>query len=338
MEVAVSSRTVKVVEASQPFAARSAVRDIALSAGFEDADGYRAGLVVTELATNLLKHTLQGGELLFRITTPQPAGEIEVIAVDSGPGMHDVARCMRDGQSSTGTAGNGLGAVRRLADEFDVHSDVGRGTAIVARLRAGRRAPESAPAFDVAAVSVAAPGEVVCGDAWHVRQHEAGLALLVADGLGHGLLAAEAARTARGIFDDGAYDGPSDMLQRLHAGLRPTRGAAAAIADIQTDRGVVRICGVGNVMTQINHATATRIAVSQNGTLGHQVRAFREYTYPWTHDALLVMHSDGLGSQWTLDPYPGLRQRHPALIAAVLYRDFTRGRDDVTVVVARKHS
>jgi hypothetical protein len=50
----------------------------------------------------------------------------------------------------------------------------------------------------------------------------------------------------------------------------------------------------------------------------------------------MVMFSDGLASHWSLDDYPGLRQRHPTLIAAVLYRDFSRRRDDVTVVVARQ--
>ena len=47
------------------------------------------------------------------------------------------------------------------------------------------------------------------------------------------------------------------------------------------------------------------------------------------------MHSDGLTTHWTLERLPGLAARHPSLIAGVLYRDFKRGRDDVTVVVAR---
>jgi len=76
--------------------------------------------------------------------------------------------------------------------------------------------------------------------------------------------------------------------------------------------------------------------VSLNGTLGHEARAFREYSYSWEHDAVFVMYSDGLGSHWSLDDYPGLWLRHPALIAAVLYRDFSRQRDDVTVVVGRE--
>ena len=76
--------------------------------------------------------------------------------------------------------------------------------------------------------------------------------------------------------------------------------------------------------------------VSHNGTVGHVTRKVQEFVYPWLPGALVIMHSDGLGTQWSLERYPGLALRDPALIAGVLYRDFQRGRDDVTVLVARE--
>ena len=75
--------------------------------------------------------------------------------------------------------------------------------------------------------------------------------------------------------------------------------------------------------------------MSHNGTVGLQARKTQELGYPWPAESVLVMHSDGLQSHWRLEPYPGLVQRDAALIAAVLYRDFARGRDDVSVVVQR---
>jgi hypothetical protein len=122
----------------------------------------------------------------------------------------------------------------------------------------------------------------------------------------------------------------------MHDGLRHTRGAAAAVAEISIGARLLKYAGVGNVSGAIYRAGATRYAVSLNGTLGHEVRQFREYSYPWGPDALFVMFSDGLASHWSLDDYRGLRLRHPAVIAAVLYRDFSRQRDDVTVVVGRE--
>jgi hypothetical protein len=81
-----------------------------------------------------------------------------------------------------------------------------------------------------------------------------------------------------------------------------------------------------------------RHAVSYPGTLGHQARVFREFTYPWERGATLIMHSDGLATHWTGEHIAGLSRRHPAIVAALLYRDFSRERDDVTVVVGREHA
>jgi hypothetical protein len=82
----------------------------------------------------------------------------------------------------------------------------------------------------------------------------------------------------------------------------------------------------------------SKTLVSDNGTLGANVRKMQEFSQPWAPETLVVVHSDGLGTQWNLVDYPGLSHRHPSLVAAILYRDFRRIRDDVTVVVARLHA
>jgi hypothetical protein len=93
---------------------------------------------------------------------------------------------------------------------------------------------------------------------------------------------------------------------------------------------------VGNVSTVMVDGSSQRHAVSHPGTLGHHARVFREYRYPWGSTALLVMHSDGLTSHWTAGDLAGTSRRHPSVIAALLYRDFSRQRDDVTVVVGKE--
>jgi hypothetical protein len=125
------------------------------------------------------------------------------------------------------------------------------------------------------------------------------------------------------------------LLERLHEGLRSTRGAAVAATQLDLERRVVSFAGIGNVSgTILNHTR--RSLASYNGILGHEVRRVRQFEYPWPDEALLVLHTDGLISHWSLDAYPGLSARHPSLIAGILYRDFKRDRDDVTVVVARE--
>jgi hypothetical protein len=99
--------------------------------------------------------------------------------------------------------------------------------------------------------------------------------------------------------------------------------------------GEVRFAGVGNVAAVVVDGATQRGMASYGGIIGHEVRKFQEFAYPFPRGALLVMHSDGLATRWGLDAYPGLASRDPALMAGVLYRDFQRGRDDVTVLVAR---
>jgi anti-sigma regulatory factor (Ser/Thr protein kinase) len=337
MEMISSHSTMAVVEASQPSAARFLAQELAETAGFGADDVHRAGIVATELATNLVKHA-KGGQILARVTAGAPEAEVELISIDHGPGMRDVTTCLADGHSTAGSSGNGLGAIRRLANTFDIFSEEGRGTVVMARLRATRGAPPPRHALTVAGVSIPMDGEHVCGDAWSVRHEVDGATAILADGLGHGLHASEAARAAVVAFRAGRYRDGVESLQAVHDGIRHTRGAAAAIAEIRPDLRVLRYAGVGNISTAVHQNGVVRQAVSHNGTLGHQARVIREYSYPWATDALFVMHSDGLTTRWSLDDYRGLRQRHPAIVAAVLYRDHSRGRDDVTVLVGREEA
>lgn len=334
MEVTPSHRQIPVIDPSQVSAARFAARDVAETAGFDGTDAYRAGIVATELASNLIKHSV-GGELLVRFVGRTPVAEIEIMSIDRGPGMVDIARSLADGHSTTGTAGTGLGAVRRLADEFDIYSQEGRGTVVLARLRAKRAVNGVPTRIRVAGVSVAKAGEEVCGDAWQAVHHDDGVMVVVVDGLGHGLQADEASSAAIASFNPGHNDLVAH-LQAMHDGLRHTRGAAGAVADIRPRLGILKFAGIGNITGSIFGVGAVRHAVSTNGTLGHEARHFREYSYPLDAHAVVVIHSDGLTSHWSLDAHPGLRQHHPAVIAAVLYRDFSRKRDDVTVVVGKE--
>jgi anti-sigma regulatory factor (Ser/Thr protein kinase) len=333
MEIAAHA-LIPVVESSQPSAVRFAARELVARIGFCEADSYRAGLVATELATNLVKHA-RGGEVLLRTTAGSDA-ELEILALDKGPGIANLSASFEDGRSTAGTSGIGLGAARRMSDEFDIYSGIPHGTAVLARIRP-KGAARRSTVFDVSGVSVAKAGESECGDAWTLSVGPDGLSAFVADGLGHGHFAAQAASAAVSAAALGTgRGGCAKTLEVVHDGLRHTRGAAAAMVEITLPRRLVTFAGIGNISAAIVNNGSTRQAVSHNGTLGHQVRVFREYSYPWHEGSLLVMYSDGLATHWSLATYPGLQMRHPAVIASVLYRDFNRGRDDVTVVVAKE--
>jgi anti-sigma regulatory factor (Ser/Thr protein kinase) len=325
---------VAVAEASGVAEARRRALSLAERRGLDEPVAGRLALVVTEAATNLVKHA-GGGEVLLRSLSANGTVGIEVLAIDRGPGLANPAAALRDGHSTAGTPGTGLGAIARLATAFDIHSVPGAGTVVVAQLWARAPGRPTAGTLEVAAVTAAHPGEALCGDAWAMAARPGGGVLLVADGLGHGPDAHAAAREAVRLFLQSRRAAPAELLEEVHAGLRPTRGAAVAIAEIDPGRAVVRYAGIGNIAGSILWRGGTRSLVSHNGIAGHEARRITEFSYPFPGGALLVLHSDGLASRWTLDPYPGLGERHPALVAGVLYRDFKRGRDDVAVVAAR---
>ena len=330
-----------VEERSQTAEARRVARGMAEKIGLNEVQAERVAIVVTEACTNLLKHA-SGGEILVRSTgegDPNALPELEILVIDVGPGMANPNQCMRDGFSTGGSPGHGLGAIMRLSAESDFYSGVGRGTALLARWPAagsnGSGAGESA-ALRIGAVNVSKPGQEVCGDSWGVEQNENECVVLLADGLGHGFEAQAASLEAVRMLHLNPGLPPGELLDRVHHALRSSRGAAVSVARIDRGKGTLTFAGVGNVAAQIySGAQAGQHLVSINGTAGHQVQRIRQFTYPWPRDGMLVMHSDGLSSNAGLEKHSGLASHDPSLIAAVLYRDFSRHNDDATVVVAK---
>lgn len=318
---------------SQVSETRRRASEMAGRQGFGDADAGRVALVATELATNLLKHG-NGGEILVGTYGEGAESGVEMIALDKGPGIPNVAASLADGYSTAGTAGKGLGAVVRQSHFVDIASWPGSGTAVLARLKTGHPPAVSSDTSRVGAVSVPKRGEEVCGDSWGVSVGPEETTLMVADGLGHGPDAAEAAVEAVRLFH--RYNGHRApmLLEYIHGGLRATRGAAVSVARFQPASGKVIYAGIGNVAGVIAINGDLRRMVSMPGTAGHNARKIQAFEYPFTA-GLVIMHSDGIVSSWTLDRYPNLAARHPTLIAAVLYRDLTRHRDDATVLVAK---
>jgi anti-sigma regulatory factor (Ser/Thr protein kinase) len=330
---------VAISEQSQIGEARRLTNRIATEAGLGETHMGNASIVASELATNLVRHS-SGGELLVRSLEDQQGPAIELIAIDRGPGMPHVGRCLEDGFSTAGTAGNGLGAIRRLASEFDIFSVPDEGTIVFARIRRDAAAADKTSRFDWGIVNRPAPYESECGDTWRIVSNADQFSLMVADGLGHGPQAAEAANVAAAVFVENNYQSLSDFMASADRRMRGTRGAAVAIAQVNLATGILSYAGVGNIAGAIRaqQSDVRRGLMSHNGTVGVEMRKVQQLEYPMTADTVLIMHSDGLQQRWSLDKYPGLINRHPAVIAGVLYRDFTRGRDDVTVCVVRPRS
>ncbi len=325
-----------VSESSQAGEARRVAIALALRLGFNESERGKVGIVVTELANNLVRYG-QEGLLLLQEIQQQAITGIEILSLDKGPGIANIDECLQDGFSTGHTAGNGLGAIKRLSGFFDIYSIRGMGTAIVSQLWS---MPLSSTAtqgrLDLSAICLPKAGEDVAGDTWASRDNSQGCLLLVSDGLGHGLQAAQASLEAVRVFERQSHLRPKEIIEAAHQALRSTRGAAVAIAQIDFEAQTLCFAGIGNIAGVVLSAERHSNLVSLNGTVGYTLRKVQEFIYPWNSTGLLILHSDGLGSQWQLERYPGLNQKHPSLIAGILYRDFNRAKDDVTVVVARE--
>jgi len=286
-------------------------------------------ILATELTSNLYKHAREG-TVLVRSLRLGPVAGVELVAVDAGPGMTDVAASSRDGHSTAGTLGIGLSAIERAATSWDVYSLPGRGTVTAIQVW-----PDGVPRPAwVQGIARPITGERSNGDGFAARVLDGRGQVVVCDGLGHGPLAEAATQAALRAFDTAPAAGPATVVEHLHRALRGTRGAAIMVAELDPVGATVLCAGLGNIAGAIVAPGYRRQLVTVPGIAGTQARGLREFSYPFPAEGALVLHSDGVTGRWTLDEYPGLLTRTPIAIAATLLRDYGIRRDDASVLVA----
>lgn len=341
MEKIVSSldgqQWISITHHSDIAAARRLGQRMAQEIGFDETRVGKLAIIITEAATNILKHAGEGRMLLSPLRGAGDGGSliagVEVLASDQGPGIANLGQALRDGVSSTGTAGTGLGALQRLSDQFDVYTARDKGAVFLMRLWG---APAQLPPNLISgAVCLPLASETESGDAWALARLPDSTALMVVDGLGHGPDAAKAAAAALATLAQQPGLRPAAQLEACHVALRPTRGAALAVALFDPAARQLHFAGIGNIGACIVDDGPRRQLVSHNGIVGHNMRKVQEFTVPCNPGALVVLASDGVSTQWDLGPYAGLTSCAPAIIAAVLLRDFARVRDDASVLVVR---
>ncbi|MEH0845126.1 SpoIIE family protein phosphatase [Micromonospora sp. CPCC 205711] len=322
----------RVENGSAASAVRRAAERLGAQLGLSDGRIADLAIVAAELTSNLVKHAEEGTLLLRPVRNGDVAG-VELVAVDAGPGMADLTASARDGHSTTGTLGIGLGAITRQASWSDAWSWRGKGTVLAVQVWPSRVPP---PAVWAAGLVRPITGEQISGDAQAIRVVEGRHQVLVCDGLGHGALAASASDAALAAFRNAPAGPPVAVVQHLHRSMSHTRGAALAVAELDRSAGLLRYSGLGNIAGAVLGADGSRRGlVSLPGIAGHHRPAVREYDYPFPPGSLLVMQSDGVVDRWRIEDYPGLAGRSPLVVAATLLRDAGTRRDDACVLVAR---
>jgi anti-sigma regulatory factor (Ser/Thr protein kinase) len=295
-------------------------------------DEIRAGelaLLATEASRNVAVHA-GGGEVIVTGFKHAENSLGRILALDRGPGIPDITKAMADGYSTAGTLGGGLGAMKRMASEMEIFTDR---TGTIVLVDVGKR-PET-NGLRIAGMAVPYPGERVCGDAWTFHHSPERTLIMIVDGLGHGLAAAEAAREAIATFHARIKFAPDEILSYVHNALKKTRGAVGAIAEIRPKERTLSYAGIGNIAAVLLSPAKSQSLISHNGTLGSTVSRIQAFHSEWNSDSTLILNSDGLQTRWDMSNYAGLLSRHPAIIGGALLRDFRRQRDDASVVVIK---
>lgn len=309
-------------------AVRRSATGLAHRLGFGEERTAAVAIVATELATNQVKHAGEGSVLL-RARRDGDEAMLELVAVDRGPGIADVEHALRDGTSTTGTLGIGMGSFVRLASSWDLWTRPGLGTVVAVTF--ARDAERAVTASVAAGLTRPITGEQVCGDAYAFRSDDGVVSAMLVDGLGHGPLAAKAAHEAVRAFRGAPEGPPTALLTAVHRALHGTRGAAVAVARVEA--GTVRYAGIGNIAGTVLDDAGSRGMISHPGIAGAQARTIREATYPIGPAGLVVMHSDGLTARMDLARHLGLLARSPLVVATVLLRDFGVRQDDASALV-----
>jgi anti-sigma regulatory factor (Ser/Thr protein kinase) len=321
-------RWLRVEDPSAAAACRGAALALASRLEFPQARTDQLTLAVTEAATNLHKHASQGS-MLLRIARHDGRPGIEMVTIDAGPGFRDAAAALRDGHSTSGTLGIGLGAIGRLADFCDLYSVPGQGTALVARFW-----PTPHPgAVPYAGLVRPITGETECGDIFGAVETQDRLTGVLCDGLGHGPLAARAALEAvAAVVEDPAGE-PAALVERAHRRIGHTRGGAVAV--VQVTGQVARFAGLGNIAATILADGARKGMLSVPGIAGHQARTIRQFEYAVPPGAAVILHSDGISGRWEPAALPGLNARDPLVVGATLLAQAGSRRDDAGVLVLK---
>ena len=321
-------RWLRVEDPSAAAACRGAAVALASRLGFPAARADKLALAVTEAASNLHKHARQGS-MLLRITRDGGIPGIELVTIDAGPGVRDTRAALRDGHSTAGSLGIGLGAIRRLADSCDLYSVPGHGTALAARFWPAPR--EGTPRY--AGVVRPIAGETECGDVFGVAETGIGVIGVLCDGLGHGPLAATAAAQGVSAVLEEPPGEPAALVERAHRTMAHTRGGAIGV--VQLSGHVIRFAGLGNIAAAILAEGTRRSMISVPGIAGHQARAIRQFEYTAPPGAAIILHSDGISSRWEAGVLPGLNARDPLVVGAMLLAEAGTRRDDAGVLVLK---
>lgn len=285
----------------------------------------KANRIAYGLALFMWRRRAEGAKLLVRKNQVGSLVGIDFIVLDKQKGYPTLEQLLRKEMKE----------ILGLVDHIDVYSQPELGNAVL--LRIWNDTPDDLIIHkygQFGSLLLAKPGQELSGDLCATSWNGSSIQIMVSDGLGSGMQAREASNTAADSFLDHLHQPLYQQMAEINRDLKNTRGAAVALASISTDE--LKYCGIGNISGRIFRSELeSKACLSYNGTVGFSMPDFQEIVYPCPGSGLFLMYSDGMAPVWSLSHYPGVISCDPTLIAAVLYRDFGKGMDDIAVITLK---
>ncbi len=293
-------------------------------------------LVASELVSNNVKHA--GGRGMVQLWQ-QPGGALDLLSLDFGPGIANLATAEVDGYSTASTLGKGLGAIRRMSDESHIYTQQAHpglqrkwtGTVILARFYATREKRDAQSGFSFGLYSRSLADDRYNGDRIYLHKDGKLLRWLHLDGLGHGAKAQTA--TADLAIHLANHDAPDAVLAAVDRQLHHGRGAVAISAEIDLARQQVRLCGVGDMSAHLYDQERMQHISFAPGILGREHRSVTVTESAFARKSVILTASDGIRRHWNEANFAGLFSQHPQLIAYTLGNIMGRISDDQSLCV-----
>ncbi|MDD5240925.1 MAG: hypothetical protein PHG47_04275 [Sulfuricella sp.] len=324
---------------------RSRLSAIAQRLGIPEQKRDNMALVASELVSNQVKHA--GGHGLIQVWQ-QPGPVLDILALDYGPGIANLALAEKDGYSSVNTLGKGLGSIRRLSDEsfvYTQHESAGElkkwsGAVFLARFYPGSK--HTNPIKDTSARSLVSgvgvglfsrslSNDRYNGDRIYLQITGETLRWLHLDGLGHGEQAQAA--TANLASHLAHCDAPGAVLEAVDRQLKGTRGAVAIIGELDLAGQALSILGVGDMHAHVLDDQEMHNLSFAPGVLGKEHKKPMPFSFASGKRYLAITASDGIRRNWDVSNFPGLFHLHPQLIAYTLGNIMGRISDDQSLCI-----
>ena len=317
--------------------------------GFDEVKTGEVAIMVTELVTNVIKHGGGKGKLVIcQFSDAQNHKAIEVWCCDSGKGISDFKKVLKDGYTGKDSLGIGMGTIRRFSDEMEINPPLAldfRDTYFSGHplfkncIRTIKYLPikywmGTNKKIEIGAASRCKPGELLNGDSYLVTHLGPNLSVAaVIDGLGHGSEANLASQLAREQIILKSELPVNALMQHIHNSLQGTRGSTIGLIRLDTEAHKLSYSGIGNIEGFVFSPDGKKNLMSYGGIMGHNMRTPRVFDFDFNPGDTICMYSDGITSRWKFDDLDWTE--HPQKIAEHIINQFSRPNDDATVLIIR---